>query len=341
MTDKLTQAAQAVIQAVDANHDTKEPPLKYTVPWREINALRAALLSLDQPSQGGEVASQDRESLGRIVRTVWIEWAREQPNPKPTWLQPWEELTEPEREVDRRIGERIASMALPAAPAQPLMSVHDMLSGAVTPAPDVTRRALIAAWRALRELSPCMADECKQVQTESLDGAIKLVDEALNAAPAQPVGQDEPALDGPYATTADMAKMFGASDNEAQAIQAKLDRITGGTLAVAASPAREEGPKGERLWLWRNFVDGRPEYWAFDNPYPCEPCGDPITLGEPCGYAIFKKSTRGRTDVSDEDVIAAIKRALHPAREPSPQREGTFSNLYHELLLAVGKKYPE
>lgn len=35
-------------------------------------------------------------------------WAREQPNPKPSWLVPWEELSEPEREVDRRIGEHFA-----------------------------------------------------------------------------------------------------------------------------------------------------------------------------------------------------------------------------------------
>ena len=43
-----------------------------------------------------------------MVRDEWVKWAREQPNPKPSWLLPWEELTEPEREVDRRIGVRIA-----------------------------------------------------------------------------------------------------------------------------------------------------------------------------------------------------------------------------------------
>ena len=65
----------------------------------------------------------------------------------------------------------------------------------------------------------------------------------------------------------------------------------------------------KKLWLWKNFVDGRPEYWAFDNPYPTHGGGDPMTLGEPCGYAIFKESTQGRFDVSEEQVIAAIKRA--------------------------------
>ena len=50
-----------------------------------------------------------REALGRMVRDEWVKWAREQPNPKPSWLLPWEELTEPEREVDRRIGVRVAN----------------------------------------------------------------------------------------------------------------------------------------------------------------------------------------------------------------------------------------
>jgi len=68
----------------------------------------------------------------------------------------------------------------------------------------------------------------------------------------------------------------------------------------------------ERLWLWRNFVDGKPEYWAFDNPYPCEPCGDPMTLGEPCGWAILKQSENGRPDVPIADVEAAIKRPATP-----------------------------
>lgn len=40
---------------------------------------------------------------GKLVRDIWIKWAKEQPNPKPSWLVPWEKLSEPEKEVDRRI----------------------------------------------------------------------------------------------------------------------------------------------------------------------------------------------------------------------------------------------
>ena len=49
-----------------------------------------------------------------------------------------------------------------------------------------TRRALNATWGALRELSPCEAPECKQIQTETLANAIRLVEEAL-ASPVAPV----------------------------------------------------------------------------------------------------------------------------------------------------------
>lgn len=49
----------------------------------------------------------DREALGKIVRATWIEWAKEQPNPKPSWLVEWDGLGEPDKEVDRRIGEAI------------------------------------------------------------------------------------------------------------------------------------------------------------------------------------------------------------------------------------------
>lgn len=53
-----------------------------------------------------------REAGGRLVREVWIEWAREQPDPKPSWLVPWEALSESDREVDRRIAERVRAEAV-------------------------------------------------------------------------------------------------------------------------------------------------------------------------------------------------------------------------------------
>lgn len=54
---------------------------------------------------------KNRDALGRRVREVWVEWAKRQPDPKPSWLVPWDELAERDKEVDRQIGETIAQEA--------------------------------------------------------------------------------------------------------------------------------------------------------------------------------------------------------------------------------------
>ena len=70
--------------------------------------------------------------------------------------------------------------------------------------------------------------------------------------------------------------------------------ITAGRAALANAERVEPEPK---LWLWKNFVDGKQEYWAFDNLYPINMNDDdPQTLGDPCGYALFKPSRNGRKE---------------------------------------------
>ena len=64
----------------------------------------ARLQALSEPAK--------RESLGRLVRETWVAWAREQDDPKPHWLSAWEELDEPMREVDRRIGVAVATRVI-------------------------------------------------------------------------------------------------------------------------------------------------------------------------------------------------------------------------------------
>ena len=56
--------------------------------------------------------AETRERLGRVVRTAWIDWAVNQLHPKPSWLLPWESLTEPEREVDRKIADEVVAAYL-------------------------------------------------------------------------------------------------------------------------------------------------------------------------------------------------------------------------------------
>ena len=50
-----------------------------------------------------------REAYGRLVRETWVAWAKEQPNPKPSWLTGWDELDAGQREVDMRIGGAVAA----------------------------------------------------------------------------------------------------------------------------------------------------------------------------------------------------------------------------------------
>ena len=56
---------------------------------------------------------------------------------------------------------------------------------------------------------------------------------------------------------------------------------------VAQSGQRAGVVEGTKLWLWKNGD----HYLAYRHLYPCyEPGGDPMTLGEPVGYAEFRES---------------------------------------------------
>ena len=89
-----------------------------------------------------------REDLGRLVRQAWVQWAYEQPVRKPSWLVPWCDLSEPQREVDRRIGERIATVV-----ADDLRTQRDELVAALE--------------RLLKNV-----DHCKRLAQEGVEGAL-------------------------------------------------------------------------------------------------------------------------------------------------------------------------
>ena len=78
-------------------------------------AMRAALeafVARRPPAPTAAPVALDREALGRRVRTLWVDFARQQPNPKPHHVAPWEDLDEPNREVDRIIGETLTREAV-------------------------------------------------------------------------------------------------------------------------------------------------------------------------------------------------------------------------------------
>jgi restriction alleviation protein Lar len=61
---------------------------------------------------GGRPLPYDRDTLGRFVREAWVRWAETQPNPKLSWTVPYDDLSEPDKEADRQIGEAVARWTL-------------------------------------------------------------------------------------------------------------------------------------------------------------------------------------------------------------------------------------
>lgn len=74
-----------------------------------------------------------RDVLGELVRDVWVAWAREQPNPKPSWLVPWDELDEASKEVDRRIGEALERFLRADVEARVLGAIEELSIGVEWP----------------------------------------------------------------------------------------------------------------------------------------------------------------------------------------------------------------
>lgn len=72
----------------------------------ELAEARAVLLDGSRP------LPFNREDAGRMVREAWVRWAETQPNPKPSWLVPYHELSEADKEADRQIGETVARWTL-------------------------------------------------------------------------------------------------------------------------------------------------------------------------------------------------------------------------------------
>lgn len=64
------------------------------------------------PLDGNRDLPWDRETLGRMVREAWVRWALTQENQKQSWLVPYSNLSEADKEADRQIGEAIARWTL-------------------------------------------------------------------------------------------------------------------------------------------------------------------------------------------------------------------------------------
>ena len=138
----LLRRTRAVLHKLDPAHELLRAEIDALLAGapvvesrRPTEDVKATLLSAVRTAHDGEQGRRDH--LGRIVREEWIKWAREQPSPKPSWLVPWEGLSEPDKEVDRRIGARLYSIGV--------LSCDDADARAVR-----HRKAIRARFRALR-----------------------------------------------------------------------------------------------------------------------------------------------------------------------------------------------
>jgi len=52
------------------------------------------------------------EELGKLVRSTWVNWAKSLPLAKQSWLTPWEELDDQQKEIDRLLGKTVWEAAL-------------------------------------------------------------------------------------------------------------------------------------------------------------------------------------------------------------------------------------
>ena len=93
----------------------------------------AVALALEEASNGNRPIPFDRDTAGRFVREAWVRWAETQPCPKPSWLVPYDELDEEDKEADRQIGEAVARWAL----------IHDAARASLAPASGVAKLAAL------------------------------------------------------------------------------------------------------------------------------------------------------------------------------------------------------
>jgi hypothetical protein len=73
---------------------------------------------MDDHCDGDRSLPFDRDTLGRMVREAWVRWALTQPAPKSSWLAPYDDLAEADKEADRQIGEAVARATLVADAAR-------------------------------------------------------------------------------------------------------------------------------------------------------------------------------------------------------------------------------
>ncbi|TLX17090.1 hypothetical protein [Rhizobium sp. MHM7A] len=108
---------------------------------------------------GGRSLPFDRDVLGRMVREAWVRWAETQPNPKPSWLVPYEALDEADKEADRQIGENVARWTLAGDAAR-----FSMLAERMPEAKFIRNLVRSVEWAKRRLMRYALAEQRGEVQ---------------------------------------------------------------------------------------------------------------------------------------------------------------------------------
>lgn len=91
-------------------------------------------------------------------------------------------------------------------------------------------------------------------------------------------------------------------------------------------------PEGARLWLWRHHD----HFLAFTHQYPCfTPGGDPMTLGPPVGYAVFRVShdrAAAQPGGSNNDQVSTGNKTTHERNIMNEEQRKSFENAARPLI---------
>jgi hypothetical protein len=71
--------------------------------------------------------ARERDFYGRVTRDAWVAHARTRPDCKPSWLVPYEDLDEADKEADRRIGDALRAVLA----VDPILALNGELLGRV------------------------------------------------------------------------------------------------------------------------------------------------------------------------------------------------------------------
>lgn len=157
----------------------------------------------------------------------------------------------------------VASVLEDAAPAR--------LAGATQGEADVSATEVLEVQQIRRYLDGLV------IPTRNEDGEPLSLIGRINVMNAKCVKAKKELAESRYQTALSLERKLEAAEEEIERLQSSNPQ----------APAATQPEPDQTLWLWMNGD----HYLAFEHLYPCHsPGGDPMTLGEPFGRAVFRKS---------------------------------------------------